>query len=309
MELTAGKLIPACFTPDISVLQRLESIISKKQFKNEFIDRIADRRMQKEEFELIFKRELLELYKWGIKRVVLHSIAHLKKKKDFYKKVYVFLPEHATAIHLLRRAIPFACLGIPVHCYFKQTVVQSEYIVAARLIQWLNLEERVRVNKQNPVKILSKIDNIKNLIVITGKTQSVSAVRSRIKNACIIGATGKCSVLVTDSMSQCQRIKKKLEKHYFPNSCTFLKACFLTTPRFSETGAVTPYHQNTKKIIPLKEVLKKLHPSIVYTNSRFDVSCFTDSYCVKKITLSGSTNDLIGLGADPVNRWPGDYLI
>lgn len=309
MELTAGKLIPAKICPDIIVLQRLESIISKKQFSKNLIDRIADKRMQKKEFELIFRRELLELYKWGIKRVVLHSIVQQKTEKDSYKKVYVFLPEQATAIHLLRRAVPFAFLGIPVRCYFKQSVVGSEYTVATTLLQWLNLEERVRLNKQNPVKILSRIDRKNNLIVITGKTESVSAVRSQIKNARIIGATGKCSVLVTDSISQCRRIKKILEKHHFPNSCTALKACFLTTPRFLNKGAVTPYPEKPEKIISLKTAIKKLHPSIIYTNSRYNVSCFAGSYSVKKITLSGRTNDLIGLGADPVNQWPGDYLI
>lgn len=309
MELITGKLIPANFIPNISFLQRLERIISKKQFSKELIGQIADKRMKKEEFELIFRRELLELYKWGIKRIVFSSTVQLKKKKNFYRKVFVFLPEHATAIHLLRRAIPFACLGIPVHCYFKQKVVQSEHLVATRLIQWLNLENRVTVKKQDPAKILSRIDHTKNLIVITGKAESVSAVRSQVKNAHIIGATGKCSVLVADSISQCRRIKKMLEKHHFPNSCTSLKACFLTTPRLLNTGAVAPYPGDPKKIISLKAAIKKLHPSVIYTNSKFNLSYLADGYCVKKITLTGRTNDLIGLGADPVNQWQGDYLI
>ena len=308
MELNVGRLIPAEYLPEEKIITKLEKISRQKRFDPNLIDKIRDPRLTKKQFEIVLKNELLELYKWLLRRIVFSAGYNQKKNSGFFKRVYVFLPGQAIAIHLLRRAIPFACLGIPVYCFYKSKTVLGNYELSNKVFNWLGLNNKIKALKQNPKKSLPRIDKPNNLFVITGKQESFFQIKTELKKASLVGATGRCSILVTDSVPKARRIKKLLCSHIVENSCTTLKATFIIGKSFSKFGLIKGI-ENNKKQYSFSEILSRLRPTIIFSNNSSDIKRWTDQYCIKPISLNATTKDIEGLAKDPICGWPGDYLL
>src|SRR4030095_6123151 len=79
------------------------------------LDAVSDPRLTDAEWRVGVKREITLLAAWALRRLAgggrLRAGGRLRPAR-----VYSFLPRHAIVVHLLRRAVPFAALGLHTRC-------------------------------------------------------------------------------------------------------------------------------------------------------------------------------------------------
>src|ERR1044071_7502310 len=112
-----GSLIPGNLIPQDKFLQALEDLLGSYELRESLGRLIKDPRLDSNLWETLFHRELLQLYQWCARRLLFSARSRVTDN-PFPRAVLSLLPRTAFAAHLLRRAIPFAALGVYTSCGF-----------------------------------------------------------------------------------------------------------------------------------------------------------------------------------------------
>jgi hypothetical protein len=223
--------------------------------------------------------------------------------------VLSLLPRNGHAIHVIRRAIPFAALGIPTKCGFHDDQREQATRVVRILAKALGLKDLLSVEPMASDQAVAAARSGEELIVVTGRSITVRRIAS-VATSRVIGSTGRCTVALGSDDHELERLWEVLCSNPVPNSCTELKAAFVTEDLLdsSYVSAVG----GSSKSYRLHEILRRLHPSVVLVAGQKltgTIPVVVAGYRLLNCDAGGIVSTVVGFGADPVHGWPGDYLV
>lgn len=312
LSLKIGQVPFATGVPQGSFLAAIHGVLESSSELKELASLVRDSRFDEATWKEIFHRELLQVFRWGLRRLDIagHPSYQAERKEA---AILSLLPRYGETIHLLRRAIPFAALGIPTICSFESVSSDAARIVKI-LSERLRLETNLRISSKSSALAVQDFYSVGLPVVLTGRLETLTQLRLQYTKLRIIASTGRCSVILGPNGSCIENFQKKLIASQTNESCTRFGAR-LTCTDVDECAQVDsqsgPYASKVPEGIIM--ALKRIHPSIVFSASNLpsqSVRDFVAGY--RTVDLSRGDSDLtnfIGFGADPVGGWPGDYLI
>jgi hypothetical protein len=275
----------------------LDSAQNAKEHLTALLD-YPDMRIPVQDYLSTLERELAELWAWALRRLLTAATspsAPVTSSVPPPRKVISLLPQFGIAAHLMRRAIPFAALGIETVCCFHPQSDSREARIIEVLPQFLGIQHRLRATDLSPSDTLTQNDAPDSLVVVTGKKSTFEAVKTRCR-AMVVGSTGRCAVLISTSRELLRRESASINMHVPPGSCTRVRHC-LEIPSLGKLSSIVPS-------------LQRIHPSVVLIAST-DLSFMSQpigGYSVIGVA-NGAPSTLRGLGKDPQCGWPGDYTL
>ncbi|MFG1849586.1 hypothetical protein [Micromonospora carbonacea] len=210
-------------------------------------------------------------------------------------RVVALLPRHGHAVHVIRRALPFALCGRPVRVHGHDvdwTTVERCTAAVAEL-----LELRGLTPGGEPADAAVAGCGADDLVVLTGRTATVTKVRSATA-ALVLAATGDCVVLVGADPARLHLTAEALRRHDHPDSCTRLG-----NVRIGTLDGLTLNRSEVDAAAP--------HPSAVYrlSDDLGESPLAHHGYTCLPCDVNGVVGTLVGFARDPVGGWPGDFLV
>ncbi len=302
-----GRLVHASRLPESQFLGAIAELTGSPDQITQLSEAVADPRLDPAIRPVTLHRELLELYKWAVRRIVDCSGA--PPASAGWDSVLSLLPRNGHAIHVIRRAIPFAALGIPTTCGFHDDQREQATRVVRILAEDLRLTRLLSVQPMASDKAVAAVGTGEKLIVVTGRSITVRRVTS-VANCRVIGSAGRCTVALGSDDHELERLCQALFSNQVPNSCTQLKAAFvaenLLDSSYVRAGG------GSGKSYQLQEILRRLHPSVVLLAGQRLTGYHpvaVAGYRLLNCDSRGIVSTVVGFGADPVHGWPGDYLV
>ena len=310
--MNVGKLIPANRLPETEFLDALTRLLNSAIVFAKLAVLTQDRRVSESQWQSLLYRELLQLYDWSVSRIMLSAQTKLDVE-ECPEYVLSLLPRTAIAAHLLRRAIPIAALGIPVVCGFPVAQQAEGTKIAQTLASNLGIEKFLSVAQKGCQQALQSANQEGSLIVVTGRRSTVAHIKG-IVNSRVVGCTGRCSVLLGVESNLVMELHNAIKQVRVAHSCNRLRATLLCETLKDISIAYTPFSKNPPITYSVSEILKRLHPSVVFTpqqnsEEQNNIPHYLCGYRVIPCATDGSSPNAIGFAADPIYGWPGDYLL
>lgn len=264
---------------------------------------VRDPRLTDTEWRIGLKREFALLAAWSLRRLATARSQHVRRELR-PSRVYSFLPRDAILFHLLRRAVPFAALGIKTLCgapaSVRASLPHSVHLVA-RLFGLGSTLDVLPVSCRGAVRSLNPTD----LLVVTGRRTTME----RLQRVCVcpvVGATGRCAIALTNRAPHALYRRLLLNRHR--NSCSNVRAAWRFRGRLGPRTFVMGLTTSVRR--PIDTVLHRLHPSVILVSGAGrGQGSFICGYRAFTCNRSGASAPAPGFGADPIFGWPGDYMI
>ncbi|WP_159079132.1 hypothetical protein [Plantactinospora sp. BC1] len=210
--------------------------------------------------------------------------------------VVALLPRHGHAVHVIRRALPFALCGRPVRVHghdVDRTVLRRCTATVAELLELPGLTAG-----DEPASAAVAGCGPDDLVVLTGRVATVAKVRA-VTTARVLAATGDCVVLVGTDPARLRRTAEVLRGHDHPESCTRLggvRVGDLHGPALDGSAA---------------DASAPPHPSAVYrlSGDLGEPPLAQHGYTCLPCDVDGVVGTLVGFARDPIGGWPGDFLV
>ena len=305
---TRRLLLPALMPTD-SFLEALDNLVHSKSLINKVAEETHDPRMSIKRWKVIFRREVLLLYRWASIRLLIASNRKSFRRVICPKSILTLLPQFGHASHVLRRAVPFAAVGLSTTCGFKKDVA----INGSRTVSLLATHFAIEMNLHSPrtscAQMISRAKGTDTLLIVTGKKKTADQITSMVSNK-VLGATGRCSVVLGTDRRSVQVLSEKLRMASVTNSCNRLRASFVCQ-RYEAGVCIFGAYGVGRSRYDLGNVLRRLHPSVIYVPKQNNSNIPEHMHGYKVIVCDwiGSPTDAFGFGADPIYGWPGDYLL
>jgi hypothetical protein len=305
--LTPARLVGPARLPRSGFLNALRSLLVDPASCKALANDIPDSRLAPDHFRRVLVRELFELYAWSARRIRLASTAPRADAND-PAQVLSLLPARAHAVHVIRRAAPFAALGVRVECAFRAECAEAGQEVVARLARALRIEDTLVPAQRPPERVVAVADQ-STLIVVTGRVATVDSIRHRTRGS-VIGATGRCSIVAGRVKQEVERLASIVEAASPSDSCTRPGGA-LVINSWSSTSTATQVAPGKNRAKSLESALRSFHPSVIFTPAESEPAPaeFVSGYRIIRCDDQGASESSTGLGADPMFGWPGDHLI
>jgi hypothetical protein len=303
-----GRLVYASRLPESQFLGAIADLTGSPDQVSRLSEAVADPRLDPMIWRVTLHRDLLALYNWAVRRIA-DSSSGTPPASAGWDSVLSLLPRNGHAIHVIRRAIPFAALGIPTRCGVHNDQRERAARVVRILAEVLGLKELLSVEPMASDQAVAAARTGEELIVVTGRSITVRRITS-VASCRVIGSTGRCSVALGSDNHQLERLCEALSSNPVPNSCTQLKAAFMAEDLL-DSSYVTALGSSGKSY-RMHEVLRGLHPSVVLVAGQkltSHVPVAIAGYRLLNCDAGGIVSTVVGFGADPVHGWPGDYLV
>lgn len=310
--MTPGALIPTTRHDQLD-LARIEALATGPELAKLAVAS-RDPRMSATRWIDTLAIELLSLVMWAARRRIDALDDKAAATAAIPDRALVLLPRYGFAIHVLRRAVPLAACGIPT-----SISVPAEFLSRARaesigLIQALGLEALLDFPAEKPASLAESAARHGQPIFLTGRVETYARLRHEHPDAQLIGATGRCAVLLTSRQQTTVELEESLRHARLEQSCSNLSQVVECdwSSEVNEVGRTWPPLEGSAGR-SLRDVLRQLHPSVVYCSDR-DPAAAAAAQSLAGYTLvtcepSGSPLNRIGFAADPIAGWPGDYLL
>ena len=309
-----GQVIALEIAPDRRVLDALQRLCWDEDHRLAVARQCRDPRIDATPWDVTFHREILWLFSWIIaRRLARAEPAHRRSSALRFDHVLSLMPRHGLAVHVLRRAAPFAIMGIPTDVGLPPEQRDVGADVVAAIASALGIDGHLTARTGScEQKVRRAGGDARRLTVVTGRDHTARMVRASVDGP-VLGATGRCVVLLGNSTTRVRTTAVALQAHERPSSCTRLGAAFV--------GSVADDHWPTLDAGPsvvdeVGAVLRRHHPSAVLVlrdakDAKDADSCAVDvlhGYRTVVCDDDGAVASAQGFGADPVHGWPGDFL-
>jgi hypothetical protein len=302
-DLEPGQVIESSYLPLSRFLDSLVTLVESPGPRSSFVAAGSDGRARHSPQGKAIERDLVELLGWAVRR--LRSAARGSARPATHPlRVLTRLPRRSLLAHVLRRAVPFAALGIPVVCS-APIEVRADADRAIQLVgRTLALGRTLRSSPWDGPTSFARMPS-GSLVVFTGRRRVLASIASR-PGVEVIGSTGRCSVLAGTRASEVASLLNELCTAHPRGSCTRPRVSLVVDPTFT-TGKL----HTSGKHVPLAEALRRSNPSVLFVpaSDATAVPSFLYGYRVIPCGLKGDSETSRGLGRDPRFGWPGDYLI
>ncbi|QLJ02816.1 hypothetical protein HZZ00_18545 [Streptomyces sp. NEAU-sy36] len=268
---------------------------------------LRDPRVPAQMWPQVLAREVASTARWAARRTLALAGREPAGRPMWHGRgrVLTLLPAHGHAVHLIRRALPFAVCGMPVlvagHDHQRAAVANA----VARITRLLSLRPGTLETAPDPARTAVAALTADDVVVVTGHAATARTVRSATA-ASVLGATGGCVVLIGPDGGQLDAATAALRVHEHPGSCTRLGGVWTADPT---DGPL--WRDTTGAAAALEAVVTAAHPSAVYrlTGSLDDPPRDVAGYTALPCDEAGVVGTLVGFGRDPQQGWPGDFLV
>lgn len=275
----------------LDAAMRIHAIVEDRSALLEIAAAAVDPRFGSEVWPDILAAELLELAGWSLRHVLKDEPAPMLARQglEATPRVLTLLPRYGFALHALRRAVPFSLLGFSTTCSFAPAArEQGEHAVRV-IAEVLDLPDLLENLSAAPSRLEVSGAAEFGLVVVTGRRATVDLLRQKLGVETVVGAVGRCAVEIygrdqsigpalAPIMPSCTRVRVRLRSHEG-------RWC-------SGRGTWDP-----------RDVLARLHPALVADWTLSESGWLHGYRCVQPQAGPSS----VGLGADPIYGWPGDY--
>lgn len=310
--MTPGKLIPVSRQDQLD-LARIEAMIAAPDFAA-LASGSRDARMSVKGWKDALAIELLSLLAWAARRRIAAARMPDASERAFPDGALVLLPRYGFAIHVLRRAVPLAACGIRTSISVPPECMSQARSEARGIVSALGLAAHADFEVADPVSLVAQAARQRQPILLTGRFETYERIRSEHPQAHLFGATGRCAVLVTSQRTATGDLEAALRRTRLEQSCSNLAQVVEC-----KWSGGTPQVERTWPRVegatgrPLDDVLRSLHPSVVYCSDDDPLlSADAESlagYALIRCEHTGSPLRRLGFAADPIAGWPGDYLL
>ena len=308
-----GMLLPMTARPSPSFVAALVDLLGPNDLLSEFAQETHDRRMSIECWRDVLNLELQQLLAWAVRRLSSKPTKLRPPQRNGpIKTVLCLLPGYGIALHLLRRAAPFAGLGLPTFCGMKRRNKS-----AIRLVELIG--RRLAISSALaalpcPCRVANKYLNSKaTTVVVTGRTESAQRIEESTDWQQVIGCTGRCCVVVGQDAIATRKLANVIKANQYTPSCARLGEVIVVSnlaPNARVRLRVGDHWKTTRETLDAR--LQVLHPSIVLTPhkgpNRRKLTMIS-GYRLYNCDSNGAPDCYAGFGADPLWGWPGDYVI
>ncbi|MGF7233367.1 MAG: hypothetical protein ACQSGP_00195 [Frankia sp.] len=309
-------------------VRALAALVADRDGLDQLADAVRDPRIEPDRWRASFAREMVATLRWAVDRSRRASAGPGTPSAGAGRPdtagggpvsvsggggpgtVVALLPAHGVAVHLLRRAGPFALCGIPTVLGAHPHQVREVERVAAVLGDALGVSG-VLASRPRPGRDAVARAGPGDLVVLTGAARTFPLIR-RATRAAVAGACGGCAVAVGRDADQLRRLAGVLRTHDQPDSCTRWGGWWqgeLSDPTWRRPDG---------SVVVATEALAAAHPSVVY-NIRAELPGEPGSgagpvvsvhgYGVLPCDPAGRVVSLRGFGRDPGHGWPGDFVV
>lgn len=308
-----GKVVASGCEPALD-LQLVEDALQPAQ-----LDRLAadtfDPRLSEGHWREVLRHELTMLAAWLAHRCLDYVRAGSPLVQPPPRAV-TLLPSYGFALHALRRSAPFAALGISTTITVPAAGLGAAHAAIEPLVKALQLSDRLSVLTTAAPQVVEQAVREQAPIYLTGRAETWQLLRQRYPEAAIVGATGRCAVVVSRNRDDAANLERRLDDRRLPISCSNHLLTLITeapddveSPVEASLGPLGTEHPGT-----LGEELRRAHPSVVLAPAHGPDDGVTEpsvlgGYTVISTRPDGSARSTVGFGRDPVAGWPGDYLV
>lgn len=274
---------------------------------------LRDTRVDLESWRLTLELEVKLLFAWALRRIVdLHSSETLPcaLAPVVPTGVLALLPRYGFALHLLRRAVPFAALAIKTTVAFNANVADEAARMTEVVAHCFGLSGFLSAASLDPPVALSEAVKRGDLIQITGNEVTVRALRDANPSAHIFGATGRCCVVLGRSRDRVARVAVELMQRDLSVSCSnFGMAAQCESLRQEDRPALIC--RDGLQFDTLDQMVRAQHPSIILLAEEQDIGLpgLISGYRAVRCDDEAVPTDWRGFARDPLHGWPGDYLV
>jgi hypothetical protein len=275
---------------DSDAMAALETLLDDRSALENLLQATRDPRMPVAIWRQTLTAELLELKAWSYRKLMACNAAGTNCGDDGL--VFSLLPGYGFALHVIRRALPFAFLRIPVMCAFSREHVISGGRVVTELARALGVEGRLGPARSDARTLLEQypLQRIA-LAIVTGRRETVVKVRHLLGAERVLGCTGRCAIEILERSSPDSTASSSAGR-----SCTAIRAAFV------KEGA---RWRGRKTLWEPSVAVHRLHPSIILDRTGTLESAIEGYRCIEP----NRALNLRGFAADPQFGWPGDYLL
>ncbi len=291
----------------VQPLARLHELLFEQDDFDALARRLPEPRMPLAMWRDVLHSELLGLFRWALIRAK-EGLAE-PHGQGYGEEVLCLLPYYGFCLHAIRRAVPFALMGIPTTVSVRDDRYQEACAVIAELATLLDVQDWLQVSDQPSANLVRQFHDRAGLIVLTGKQATYTNLRNAYPDARIIGATGCCAVVMAVEEELARLIEEQRRQGRLSVSCsnhghTVLVEALAPGAAVLAIDGARPATGST-----VQEVLGQLHPSIVLAPSS-NTTLPDDLGGYSVLAWDGATSpSLDGFGRDPLGGWPGDYRL
>ncbi|MGZ2744902.1 hypothetical protein [Burkholderia stagnalis] len=275
---------------DSDALAALETLLDDPSALEHLLQATRDARMPIDTWRQTLAAELLDLKAWSYRKLMARTAGAAEPDDDGI--VLSLLPGYGFALHVIRRALPFAFLRIPVTCAFSREHVAAGGRVVAALATAFGMTGRLDAARSDARTLVAQSAPQRiALAVVTGRRATVADVRRVLGAARVVGCTGRCAIEIRHRADPGSAVHSGMSR-----SCTTLRASFVKEGT-RWRGGQTSWEPSV--------VVRRLHPSIILDRTG-TLDGTVDGYrCIQP----NRALNLGGFAADPQFGWPGDYLL
>ena len=293
----------------------LERLIRSAEVTAQLVDVTHDERMPSEEWNTLLRFELLLLYQWALRRQMLSAKeGRTGGISEDAEQILVLLPGYGFALHALRRAVPFAALGLRTVISVPAHLSGGARNPLLAIVKALGLEMAVVVSDEEPSKLVARSVQADSPIFLTGRKSTFERLKSQHPSARLFAATGTCSVVVSVDPNAINSFERAQDAHKLSVSCSS-RGLSVVCNRISDDAVVASAWGT--EVRPgnrgrLVEEIIRVHPSIVLVveeDLTLDIPTELAGYTVWRCTKDGVPTHRDGFGRDPIGGWRGDYCV
>jgi hypothetical protein len=313
-------------SPDRGVAQpaarALAALLGDRDELGRLADAVRDPRIEPTPWRASFAREVAGTLSWAVRRSRRAADGPGETRGgqtsggqtiggqtigavDASSTVVALLPAHGFAVHLLRRAYPFAACGIRTVLGAHPHQLRDVNAVATVLVDALGVAGTLVVPPRMGRDAVALV-GAGDLVVLTGAAQTFPLVRSATA-ATVIGACGGCSVAVGPDPDQLRRLGRVLRAHDQPGSCTRWGGWWQADPD------EPTWRRPDGSTVAAADALAAAHPSVVYEvcakPPHDEPARLVHGYPSLRCDPDGRVASLRGFGRDPRHGWPGDFML
>jgi hypothetical protein len=308
--VTVGRIV-SLNRQDKIRLSTIQDLLRHKSRFNELVHATYDSRMSPHRWRTVLEAELLMLVKWSAMRTLTAAgDSYPDSSIKDAERVLVLLPRYGFALHALRRAVPFAALGLDTIVSVPAECISNAYGPIAALAQALELRTKVIFSLDRPEDLVAQFSSTDDPIFITGRLATWRQLHKQYEKASIFGATGTCSVVISTSPNLANKLEDTLSHNKLPVSCSNYGQTIICDeyPRLGQSreSASLVWRQ-------LGARLRRTHPSVVLAvdtdAKRSSIPELIAGYSIFVCGSDGVPGSSEGFARDPICGWNGDYTV
>lgn len=310
---TVGQVVDTGCEPVLD-LQLVEDALQPSELHRLAQDTF-DERLSQEHWRAVLGHELVMLANWLARRALGYARAGSPSVQPPPRAV-TLLPSYGFALHALRRSVPFAALGIATTITVPEANLACAHAAIEPLVTALHLSPQLSVLAEPAPQVVQRAVHEGVPVFLTGRTDTWRLLRQAYPEATLVGATGRCAVVVSRNRAEAASLERRLDERRLPVSCSNHLLTLITdrpeevdAPVTESLGPLGQPHPGT-----LGEELRRAHPSAVLipghgTDEDPTGPSVLAGYPVVRTRPDGSARSTVGFGRDPVAGWPGDYQV